>query len=114
MPTLESKARATWLDRGPLQVRRNKSTYKLALGIVILWILYTLMNRTGQDTGKITRFDRERDDDDRNVEFPPLDELQNRDRLWPPDLGTLMHRSRASVHSTAPRRSYRGGAWKLT
>lgn len=31
------------------------------------------------------RFDRERDP--RLAPFPPLDELVERDRLWPPDLG---------------------------
>lgn len=43
---------------------------------------------TGSSAGAdgAVRFDREREDG-ALWDFPALDELENRDRLWPPDLG---------------------------
>lgn len=40
---------------------------------------------------RLMKYDREREDEGLagNIKFPALEELIDRDRLWPPDLGKL-------------------------
>ncbi|BGP22553.1 hypothetical protein JCM10295v2_001438 [Rhodotorula toruloides] len=47
------------------------------------------------------RFDRERDDEV-GVVFPPLPKLQDRDRLWPPDLSKPICRPKIYVYDLPP------------
>jgi len=61
--------------------------------MVVATALFLLISCLKQGAGGVApaevpvRFDREREG--REVEFPALDELVERDRLWPPDLSTL-------------------------
>ncbi|BGP05755.1 hypothetical protein JCM10049v2_001568 [Rhodotorula toruloides] len=48
------------------------------------------------------RFDRERDEDEVGVDFPPLPELQERDRLWPPDLSKPICQPKIYVYDLPP------------
>ncbi|BGP05748.1 hypothetical protein JCM10049v2_001561 [Rhodotorula toruloides] len=48
------------------------------------------------------RFDRERDEDEVGVDFPPLPELHDRDRLWPPDLSKPICKPKIYVYNLPP------------
>lgn len=94
MRTTKDKAVAArvrgWYGRAVLQVRSRRRSALLAVLVIALWSAYCLKNRgeSSVEAGaSSTKFDRERQSDEALHQFPPLDELRDRRRLWPPDLG---------------------------
>lgn len=73
-----------------LRTRRRLAATLLG-GVLALFALCRLLTREGRaaEDGVAKRavaFDRERDQGSSSDDFPPLEELVDRDRMWPPDL----------------------------
>lgn len=94
LPAPGTPTRRRRLPPGLLRLRllaqsRPRSAVAAALVVVatVLWLtIASLSLKPGVKAAAEvpTRFEREREG--REVEFPALDELRERDRLWPPDL----------------------------
>lgn len=73
-----------------LRTRRRLAATLLG-GVLALFALFRLLTRERRaaEAGVAKRaiaFDRERDQGSSSDDFPPLEELVDRDRMWPPDL----------------------------
>jgi hypothetical protein len=79
-----------------LRIRRRSWIVLLAGFLALVVYGRTGSNKAGEgirEAGELdrrsVRWDRERDEDEVGVVFPPLPRLQDRDRLWPPDLSAF-------------------------